>query len=300
MSALHVACASSALYLPHSATMLHSVLAQRGPHPVHIHYLHGPDLPPDAAGRLEGMVDAAEGRISFVSVPDERLAGLGVRPELMPPWYRVILAELLPDLGRVLYLDVDLIAVDSLGPLWMTPLEGNCVGAVTNVLPPEHTDRAQRLGLAGPGSYLNSGVLLFDLEAMRRTGCAERLRTYALEHGPRLLWADQDVLSVVLEDRRLHLHPRWNCMNALFSFPWSEQVFGADAVEEARRRPGIRHFEGPSHCKPWHYRFAFDGAELYRRHRRQTPWPRFWPEGVTPVNVARRIVRVVRRRAEAP
>jgi lipopolysaccharide biosynthesis glycosyltransferase len=299
MSTLHVACASSALYLPHSAAMLHSVLAHRGPHPVHIHYLQGPALPADAAGRLQGMVEAAGGRISFVSVPDETLAGLGVRPERMPPWYRVVLTELLPDLDRVLYLDVDTIAMDSLGPLWTIPLEGCCVGAVTNVLPPEHAGRARRLGLARADSYFNSGVLLFDLEAMRRTGCAERLRTYALAHGPRLLWADQDVLSVVLEDRRLHLHPRWNCMNALFSFPWAEDIFGATALEEARTSPGIRHFEGPSHCKPWHYRFAFDGAELYREHRRQTPWPRVRPEGVTPLNVARRAARVVRRRTGA-
>jgi hypothetical protein len=31
--------------------------------------------------------------------------------------------------------------------------------------------------------------------------------------------------------------------------------------------------------------------ELYRQHRRQTPWPRFRPEGITAGNVLRRLWR---------
>ena len=76
---------------------------------------------------------------------------------------------------------------------------------------------------------------------------------YARRNADRLEWRDQDTLNVVLGHRRLALHPRWNAMNAVLNFPQSADVFGAEAVEEARRNPAIRHFEGPAQNKPWHY-----------------------------------------------
>lgn len=294
---IHVACASSHVYLPHGAAMLHSVLAHGGSREVHVHFLHSPSFPPAAREPLCDMVEQGGGRISFVEVPSEVSCEVGLLPGDEPiTWYRVFLADLLPELGRVLYLDVDTITVDSLDPLWTIDLEGHCVGAVTNVLPAEHSNHPQTLGLASADGYLNSGVLLFDLEEMRRSGAADELKAYAWRKGGRVMWGDQDVLSVVLEQRRLPIHPRWNCMNALFLFPWSVEVFPAAELEEARRRPGIRHFEGPPRSKPWHYLFPFEGGGLYWAHRRQTPWARGRPDGLTPVNVARRVARGVLRR----
>ena len=66
--------------------------------------------------------------------------------------------------------------------------------------------------------------------------------------------------------------------------------FGAD-LEEARRRPGIRHFEGPGENKPWHYLCRHELRELYLEHRRATPWPEVTLEGATPGNRLRRVAR---------
>ncbi len=135
--------------------------------------------------------------------------------------------------------------------------------------------------------------MLMNLAAWRRDGCTNAIREYARSHADRLGWADQDAMNVLLGHRRVSLHPRWNCMNSVIEFPWAADVFGTRAVEEARRNPAIRHFEGPSINKPWHYLCDRSMRELYTEHRRQTPWPRFRPEGVTPGNVAKRLVRGV-------
>jgi lipopolysaccharide biosynthesis glycosyltransferase len=114
------------------------------------------------------------------------------------------------------------------------------------------------------------------------------------ERGEELLWPDQDALNLVLGERRLALHPRWNCMNSVLAFDAAHDVFGAEVVEAARRAPGIRHFEGPGANKPWHLLCDAPDREAYFAHRRATPWPRVGREGVTPVNLARRLVRAVR------
>lgn len=261
-----------------------------------IHLLHGADLSPATPALMREMVERQGGSISFLRVPERLVAGLPTMSSFpVAMWYRLFLPELLPSVDTALYLDCDTIAVGALEPLTQLDLSEHYLGAVTNVFQDDGSDRRpERLGLAGPHVYFNSGVLLMNLALMRRDDCTAALRDYAVQH-PDLVWPDQDALNVVLGARRLPLHPRWNCMNSVLSFPWSAEVFGPVAAAEARQHPAIRHFEGPSINKPWHLLCSHDMRDLYREHRRQTPWPRYRPEGTTPRNLLRRLGADVRR-----
>jgi lipopolysaccharide biosynthesis glycosyltransferase len=291
--------------------MLHSVLAHSGDDAVHVHYLHGPGFSADDAARLGQMVEAGGGRISFLEIADDLVEGLpALDPRTAPArerisstmWYRILLPELLPEVERVLYLDVDTIAMSPLGPLWETDLSDHYLAAVTNVFQPDHLPRLGELGIDDPRDYFNSGVVLFNLELMRRDGATERLRQCGQARRDELWWPDQDALNLVLGSRRVPLHPRWNCMNSLMEFPWSVYVFGRRAVAEARESPAIRHFEGPARNKPWHYLCPTDMRAPYLEHRRHTPWPDVRLEGRTLGAMWARALRVIRwrfiRRAE--
>ena len=275
MATLELACAADRTYVPHTAAMLHSVLEQRGALDVRVHFLHGPRLPRRTTRRLARMVERLGGTIHFLEVPDQRVEGLpafvGITRTM---WYRIYLPELLPEVARVLYLDGDVLAMDSLEPLWATELGDHLVGAVTNVFLQEPVTRARpaALGLPGIEAYFNSGVLLLNLEAMRRDDTTAKVRAYAASH--ELLFPDQDALNAVMAHRRLPLHPRWNVMSSILRFSWAQEVLDPEQVEEARRRPALRHFEGPSVNKPWHRDCAEEMRDVYFRHRAQTPWPR--------------------------
>ena len=111
---IHVACAAEGAYVAHSAAMLHSARFQGGD--VHVHYLHGP------AFREQDAFRAFLGaHIDFYEVAPERVADLPADPRFTDAmWHRILLPELLGDLDRVLYLDVDTIVLDDLRPLWET------------------------------------------------------------------------------------------------------------------------------------------------------------------------------------
>jgi lipopolysaccharide biosynthesis glycosyltransferase len=288
---LDIACAAEgAPYVAHSAAMLHSVLATNREHDVHVHYMHGPDISEATEERLAGMVEREGGSISYLRISDDEVEGLPTKDfTRKATWYRLFLPDLLEDVDRILYLDADLIVRDSLAPLWELDLTGNWVGAVTNVFQQNHVHRPATLGLSGPEVYFNAGVLLMNLAEMRRDGCTRALLDYGVRNADRLEWRDQDALNVVLGGRRLDLHPRWNCMNSFYAFPWSAEVFGEERLAEAFRDPAIRHFEGPAANKPWHYLCEGELRGLYLEHRRRTPWPRVRREGVTPRNVLRRV-----------
>jgi SAM-dependent methyltransferase len=194
-------------------------------------------------------------------------------------WYRVALPELLPAVSKVLYLDIDTIVLDRLAPLWELDLHGHLLAAVTNVPMPWHVHRASELGL-DPSHYFNSGVLLMNLDLMRRQDFATQLTDCVRTSADSLLWPDQDALNLMSAGRRLELHPRWNCMNSFRSNrSTAASLFGEDALDEALRAPAIRHFEGPGANKPWHLLHDRQEQRLYAQHRGATPWPTYRPEG---------------------
>lgn len=275
---LSIACATDDAYAPHCATMLHSLLAQDIQPPPRIFVLHDAALSAESRSGIEQVARDGGAALRWLEVTPEEVDGFPGTRFHISCWYRVLLPRLLPDLSRVLYIDADTLVLDRLEDLWETDLRGNTFGAVINPLYPFMPDRAHELGLAGPAEYLNSGVLLMDLERMRAIGLVERLRAYARQH-PRNPWPEQDALSVVCRGDWLALPPRWNVQSTLFDLHPSRLPFPADEVRRARQQPGIVHFIGP--LKPWHYLCRHPWRKLYVEHRRQTAWAAFELEGRT-------------------
>ena len=271
---IHLAAASSLEYLPWCATMIRSVLDHHAP-ALHVHYLDGIGLPANERARLESMVRDAGAQITVHEIGAERLAGLPPHERFggLVVWLRLLLPELLPDLERVLYVDADAFAADSLQSLWDSDLGGAPLGAVGNVVEPEMWPHLTGLGIADPRDVLNSGVLLMDLRALRAEDALGQVRAAVRRQGDRMTWADQDALNVVFDGRWHHLHPRWNAQNSLWTWStWAADVFGADVVAEARARPAIVHFEGPHVRKPWHFLCQHPARGAYRDARARTPW----------------------------
>ncbi|AIR09843.1 Putative bifunctional glycosyl transferase, family 8 [Ligilactobacillus salivarius] len=94
----------------------------------------------------------------------------------------MLLPELLPDVKRILYLDVDMLILDSLGELYRTDLGNNILGVVRDF--PFTNDKSSwsyfLLGEFG-NRYFNSGMLLMDLVAMRENNIVSRFMEFILE-----------------------------------------------------------------------------------------------------------------------
>jgi lipopolysaccharide biosynthesis glycosyltransferase len=269
--------------------MLHSLLTCHPANSVVIHYLHGPELARQTRDKLQDMVVQSDGEVHFCEIPDRWVTGLPTKGfTRKATWYRTFLPELLPDVSRVLYLDADVLVLETVTPLWGEDISSNTSAGATNVLRPESIDRPNPLDIPSSQGYFNAGVMLMNLDLMRREETSRAVYEYGRAHADELVWRDQDAFNVVVGARREVLHPRWNCMNGMLIFPESADVLGAEAVAEAIENPAIRHFEGPGPYKPWHYLCQREWRDLYRLHRRATPWPRVRLQGRNPQNMWRR------------
>ena len=271
---IEVACAARRDYLPHTATMLCSLLANSGPADVHL--LIGADVREDEIAALEAMV-AEQGGSLLVHRLDPVRAGIAhLRSfEALPTshWYRVLLPEIV-GLERVLYLDGDLIVLDRLDELFQIELGADLVAAVTNPFPDNSSAALLCDGLGiEPAQYFNSGVMVLDLAGLRRADVSRQVVEFAEANADRLVLPEQDAMNAVLAQRRLPLPPRWNAMHGVRRHAWSRELFGAAPVAEAIERPAIVHFEGSGRNKPWHAEAAAADRHLYESYRRHTPWP---------------------------
>jgi lipopolysaccharide biosynthesis glycosyltransferase len=219
------------------------------------------------------MLDRRGARVTFVTVPDAAVSGFPTRGfTRKATWYRLLVPDLIAP-AKALWLDADALVVDDLEHLWRTEVGSGYLAAVVNLFQDDHLEHAHKLEL-DPRRYFNAGVMLMDLQAMRRDDCARRLREFTVANAERLTWRDQDALNLVLGDAWEELHPRWNCMLSIMRFATAERVFGRTATLEARTNPGIRHFEGPGPNKPWHVEADPGDQRLYAEARAATPWPR--------------------------
>lgn len=285
----HVALICSDAYAPHAGAMLVSLLAHHPDGSITLHFVPGPDMTSESLDRLEHIVGRARQELCVHRIPPELTAGLPVLGRIGEiGWYRMLLGALLPDLDRILYLDVDAVVTDSLLPLFDVALGDNVAAAIENAYLPQRRADFARLDMEPEGGYINTGVLLLNLERLRN-GAAEAMFDRGHRDKNLIEMAEQDVINMEFGDQILRVHPRWNCQNALFLFrEGTEEVFGATVVQEAVDDPAVIHFEGPGSCKPWHYLCDHPLRGLYLDHIAATPWGEPPIEGRTLKNMLKR------------
>ena len=121
---------------------------------------------------------------------------------------RLLLSSVLPDLDKIIYLDCDIVVLNDLQSLWNFD-----VSDVAVAMAPDFTlkDKStlNRLGIT-TGYYLNSGVILMNLDYWRKHDVQNRIFSYILEKGDKLIYNDQDALNSILQNEHEELHIKYN------------------------------------------------------------------------------------------
>ena len=274
---IHVLFCADNNYLRHAAVAAVSLLSASGETPVVVHVMTTGPAPGDLE-RLEASLNPfARASLQIHRVVDDRLETAFVDRYLTREAYLRFLAPkvLPPEVGRVIYLDCDLVVLDDLVPLWSTDLGDHAVGAVAELdwSGGGAEIRLTRLGIPADHVYVNSGVLLLDLVRWRRERLAEKIFDFVAARGADLSYHDQDALNAVLWREIHHLDRRWN-VQAMMYGRWYRRNMPADhrATRAARSRPAILHYTTAS--KPWNWRRPTRKRHLYYRFLDRTAWHR--------------------------
>jgi lipopolysaccharide biosynthesis glycosyltransferase len=166
-------------------------------------------------------------------------------------YYRLAAPLMLPqDLDRILYLDVDTIILNSLEELYETDFQGAYYVACTHTRGMLSKLNQARLGVKKDVPYVNTGVMLLNLPALRANLSLRDIRDYAQEKAHSFILPDQDILTALYGDKvKLVDTMRYNLSDRILGFYNADPKNRRVDVDWVRENTAIVHYCGKN--KPW-------------------------------------------------
>ncbi len=249
--------------------------------------------------RLEGSWPESKRKVRWIDVEPNALADVPISGHVnQVAYYRILMPRLLPNkLRRVIYLDSDLVIRGDLSALWKTCMDGSSCLAVQDVASPfldaslglPNFDKCgphlgattpvanyRELGLDGRLPYLNSGVLVVDLETWREADLSNQMLECLSCHRQHVRWWDQYALNVVLAGKWRPINPRWNQGSHIYVYRgWDESPYDRDTHDNVRNDPHIVHFT--TRHKPWKISCLHPRRGEFFKYLDRTEWAGWRP-----------------------
>lgn len=265
---LHLALAFDEAFAPHAGVAVASVLRQHPGDRLSFLIVHA-GLTDDTERRFRDLIrQSPRASIEFLRADDQVRAYPTFSRFSRAVYMRYLIPSFVAaDVGRVLYIDADVLAMRNLAALWETDLHGKIAGAVVDAFSRNH---AMRLGVGAARPFFNNGLILIDVAAWRRAAATERILERIAGSGQDLSMPDQDAFNLVLGNEVHPLPLTWNVQRAAFYSTHRELGISRREHRSVTRRPSILHFTEFS--KPWHSTDQHPFGYVYRRLRSSTPF----------------------------
>ncbi len=212
MRDINVAFASNDSYIPHLEIALFSILQNNQKNRFNIFILSS-DISDDNKLKINKICDLYDNAsVHFIMINNKVFSELKVLKHFSRDMYsRYILPDLLEDKDRVLYLDSDTLITGDIAELYNTKLGNNLAAGVRDIgiTKDDLQGYTKNLGL-DDGQYFNSGVLLLNLDQMRKENVTKKLIGETDRLSDKLQHPDQDIINLVMRDRIKELPNTWN------------------------------------------------------------------------------------------
>lgn len=214
--------------------------------------------------RLLELATRYDREIIFIEMPDiNQTENLGLK-KIKEKWVfdsycRLFLDKLLPEsVERVIYLDGDVLCVDSLKELWELDMQDKCVAGVIDCISNAYYEL---LELSPNARYCNSGVILFDIKKWKERKCGDRVREYVHRNNGYVFFMEQTTFNAVMQEEIYILPPKYNTYTMMQILTYEqlktlrkcERFYSKKEIECAVEKPVLIHMTGSFMVvnRPW-------------------------------------------------
>lgn len=235
-------------YLSPLITMLKSYL----PHHKNVEtdiYIANSSLDSDDFFKIEAVLGADSIKIHDVKITEGYFSNMPVIERLSEEsFYRLLAFLYLPDeIDRCLYLDPDILINKSLVELYNMDMGDSYIAAAGHMRGMVELINHKRLDLKDEDRYVNSGVMLMNLSAIRRDFTLETVLSCINDNISRLILGDQDAANILFGANSILLDEKiYNLDERCFKYYKKHQGFD---IERVKRETAIIHYNGK--YKPW-------------------------------------------------
>ena len=172
-------------------------------------------------------------------------------------YYRLFIASLFPEYKKIIYLDCDLVVLGDISELYNIDIGDNIIAAADEEYV-QNTNEFRRYAKiaigVNPDTYINAGVLLFNLEAFRENKIEEKFIELITNYDFDLLDPDQAYLNYLCYGKIYFLENGWNKEPMQISLQGNKNI-----VHYALYK------------KPWQYDDVIDG-EYFWKYAKNSPY----------------------------
>lgn len=235
-------------YLPYLNVMVTSLLNNNSDCYFHVYLLHS-SIQEEEVTQTKNIL-GTKGTLVLIGADNiglERAPITSRYPKEI--YYRIFAAGYLPDtIDRILYLDPDIIVNGSIKDLYELPMDGYYFAAASHTGTFLRKLNEIRLDMDEEALYINSGVMLMNLELLRKEQDIEEVFKFIEKRKNQLILPDQDIISSLYGTKIYALDAfRYNMTENLYMLhsPFEKKL----DLEWVRENSIIIHYCGRN--KPW-------------------------------------------------
>ena len=199
--------------------------------------------------------------IGFIKVDIDKVSNFKIKTHVSKAAYaKVYICDLLKE-DKVIYLDCDLVVNEDISILWDTFDDQVILKAVWN---PFYNYDNKYFGLDENSKTFNSGVMLLNLDLMRKNSSSKKLVEFLYENHDKTRLHDQAAFNGVFKNEWVELDIKWNTQVSMFQNTYKNLCIKKNELLNLYERPNVIHFT--SNSKPWQFRNSHPYKNLYKKY----------------------------------
>lgn len=243
-------------------------------------YFLGENISQQNKNELKKIGDKYNRKIEVIDVPK-----LNIPPSLvsarwpLSAFTRLFSGLILPrDVEKILYLDCDTIITGDISELENIQFNGSIAMGVKDCISGTYK---KNVGLDKGSPYINAGVILFDMVALRKVNINEQIESYMNKYVKYINYADQDILNGMFKGMIGELNPKFDVMtiDAVHTYEEIQQLrrptnfYKKDELEVAVKTPAIIHYTtNMTVVRPWFSNTDHPFADEFKKYMAMSVW----------------------------
>ena len=269
---IHICLVSDDKYMIHTSVVIASVLCNSKSRDHFYFYILSSGISRKNQERVEKLRKIRDFSIFYPKLNFDKLEVFKKvkRSQWVPidTFSRLLMPDILSNVDKAIFLDSDLVVMQDIAALYAINVDDCWIAGVEDL---NYRGLVKMLGYPNCYTYINSGVYVMNLKAMRENHYYEHMIQVVEKEYPKYTVAEQCVLNSAFHEHIKLIPHKWNMYHIFLHRPWYVfQPYDLTAWHDGFRNPAIVHFVGPD--KPWSYDSQHPYKQQYIKYLKRTPY----------------------------
>ncbi|MEI0700213.1 glycosyltransferase family 8 protein, partial [Brachyspira intermedia] len=222
MNTIHIFFTANNYYAPYLATTISSIISNlNDKYNAYFHVISN-DMMEINKIKIDKLKNIRNFEIEYLSVDNaeimQKLPKHSFASVSIDTNYRLMTANLRPNIDKAIFLDCDLVVNDDISELWNIDIDGYYAAAAPDSIAGSYIEDwwYNKFQLPNGFLYRNTGVLLINMKKWREDNIFEKFIESSIKYYDFIKITDQDIINITLSSKFKLLDSCWNYCPSLY------------------------------------------------------------------------------------